>query len=94
MVSLPRFMLCGAALGVALAGPAWAIGGGGELVVVANQEPQSMQAQVTYKEINGVGLRNVIENLTRLDPQTNEVKPMLATKLGAGGTDGLALHAA
>ncbi len=38
-----------------------------------------MQAQVTYKEINGVGLRNVIENLTRIDPETNEVLPMLAT---------------
>ena len=62
-----------------LAGPVLAMGGGGELVIVANQEPQSMQAQVTYKEINGVGLRNVIEQLTRLDPQTNEVKPMLAT---------------
>ncbi|MEP3276436.1 MAG: ABC transporter substrate-binding protein [Stappiaceae bacterium] len=53
--------------------------GGGELVIVGNQEPQSMQAQVTYKEINGIGLRNVIEQLTRLDPETNEVLPMLAT---------------
>ena len=69
----------GAALSVSVAGAANAAGGGGELVVVANQEPQSMQAQVTYKEINGVGLRNVIENLTRLDPATNEVLPMLAT---------------
>ena len=43
------------------------------------REPQSMQAQVTYKEVNGVGLRNVIENLTRIDPNTNEVLPMLAT---------------
>ncbi len=59
--------------------PAYSMGGGGELVVVANQEPQSMQAQVTYKEVNGVGLRNVIENLTRIDPETNEVLPMLAT---------------
>lgn len=51
---------------------------GGELVIVGNQEPQSMQAQVTHKEINGIGLRNVIEQLTRLDPNTNEVLPMLA----------------
>ena len=61
-------------LGVAKAG------GGGELVVVGNQEPQSMQAQVAHKEVNGIGLRNVIEQLTRLDPKTNEVLPMLALK--------------
>ena len=53
---------------------------GGELVIVGNQEPQSMQAQVTHKEVNGIGLRNVIEQLTRLDPKTNEVLPMLATR--------------
>lgn len=52
--------------------------GGGELVIVGNQEPQSMQAQVAHKEVNGIGLRNVIEQLTRLDPNTNEVLPMLA----------------
>ena len=69
----------GTVLGILAAGPANATGGGGELVIVANQEPQSMQAQVTYKEINGVGLRNVIENLTRIDPDTNEILPMLAT---------------
>ena len=76
-----RYVPWKAALGVLAlaAGPAYALGGGGELVIVANQEPQSMQAQVTYKEINGVGLRNVIEQLTRLDPRTNEVKAMLAT---------------
>ncbi len=73
-----RAMLLGTALGALTIGAA-AAQGGGELVIVANQEPQSMQAQVTYKEINGVGLRNVIENLTRIDPATNEVKPMLAT---------------
>ena len=71
--------ICGAILGLLAAGPAGAMGGGGELVIVANQEPQSMQAQVTYKEIDGVGLRNVIENLTRIDPETNEILPMLAT---------------
>ena len=69
----------GTVLGIFAAGSAFAMGGGGELVIVANQEPQSMQAQVTYKEINGVGLRNVIENLTRIDPDTNEILPMLAT---------------
>ena len=38
----------GTILGIFAAGPANAMGGGGELVIVANQEPQSMQAQVTY----------------------------------------------
>ncbi|MFK8080961.1 MAG: ABC transporter substrate-binding protein [Granulosicoccus sp.] len=37
-----------------------------------------MRAQVTHKEFNGIGSRNVIEQLTRLDPETNEVLPMLA----------------
>ena len=74
-----RSALFGTAVSFLVAGSVCAAGGGGELVVVANQEPQSMQAQVTYKEVNGVGLRNVIENLTRIDPETNEVLPMLAT---------------
>ncbi|MDA8586287.1 ABC transporter substrate-binding protein [Rhodobacteraceae bacterium] len=65
------------ALAGVLAAPAHAAGGG-ELVIVGNQEPQSMQAQVAHKEVNGIGLRNVIEQLTRLDPETNEVLPMLA----------------
>lgn len=72
-----RMSFLGAAMAAAAISPAHALGGG-ELTIVANQEPQSMQAQVTYKEINGVGLRNVIEQLTRIDPTTNEVKPMLA----------------
>ena len=55
------------------------IGGGGELVVVANAEPQSMQAQTAYKEVNAIGIRNVIEQLTTLDPETGDVVPMLAT---------------
>ena len=74
-----RSLLLGTTLSVSIIGTAMAAGGGGELVIVANQEIQSMQAQVTYKEVNGPGLRNVIENLTRLDPVTNEVLPMLAT---------------
>ena len=57
MRKMPRHYLHGPVFGAALAllaaGPANAMGGGGELVIVANQEPQSMQAQVTYKEING-----------------------------------------
>ena len=68
----------GVALIAASSGPAFAFGGGGELVIVGNQEPQSMQAQVAHKEINGIGLRNVVEALTRLDPNTNDVLPMLA----------------
>ena len=63
---------------VALSFSAAQAAGGGELVIVGNQEPQSMQAQVAHKEVNGIGLRNVIEQLTRLDPDTNEVLPMLA----------------
>ena len=63
---------------VALSFSAAQAAGGGELVIVGNQEPQSMQAQVAHKEVNGIGLRNVIEQLTRLDPNTNEVLPMLA----------------
>ncbi|NBB98909.1 MAG: hypothetical protein GVY34_12245 [Alphaproteobacteria bacterium] len=55
------------------------IGGGGELVVVANASPQSMQAQTAYKEVNAIGIRNVIEQLTTLDPETGELIPMLAT---------------
>jgi peptide/nickel transport system substrate-binding protein len=41
------------------------------MVVVANQEPQSLQAQLTYKEVNAVGLRNVIEQLVGLDADGN-----------------------
>lgn len=76
-----RNLISGAGLSaimVALASTSVSAQGGGELVIVGNQEPQSMQAQVTHKEVNGIGLRNVIEQLTRLDPNTNEVMPMLA----------------
>lgn len=38
-----------------------------------------MQAQMTFKEVNAVGLRNVIEQLTTINPVTGELKPMLAT---------------
>ena len=79
ILQLFRSALLGTAFGVLAASGAYAQGGGGELVVVANQEPQHMQAQVTYKEINSVGLRNVIEQLTRIDDNTGEVLPMLAT---------------
>lgn len=48
------------------------------LVVVANQEVQSLQAQLTYKEVNAVGLRNVVEQLVGLDPEGN-LFGMLAT---------------
>lgn len=72
-------LLTGVAVTAMATSASYAMGGGGELVIVGNQEPQSMQAQVTHKEVNGIGLRNVIEQLTRLDPNTNEVMPMLAT---------------
>ena len=59
--------------------PAFALGGGGELVIVANQEPQSMASAKAFKEVNAVGIRNIIEFLTRLDNETGEVKGQLAT---------------
>jgi peptide/nickel transport system substrate-binding protein len=68
----------GIGLVLAAGGPALALGGGGELVVAAIQEVQSMQAQTAYKEVNAIGIRNVIEQLTTLDPDTGELKPMLA----------------
>ena len=40
--------------------PAFALGGGGELVIVANQEPQSMASAKAFKEVNAVGIRNII----------------------------------
>ena len=57
----------------------FALGGGGELVIVANQEPQSMASSKAYKEVNAIGIRNIIEFLTRLDNETGEVKGQLAT---------------
>lgn len=77
-LSVSRIVVCGCILAFSASG-ASAQGGGGQLVVVANNEPQSMQAQQTYKEVNAAGLRNIIEQLTRVDPVTNEVLPMLAT---------------
>ena len=38
----------------------FALGGGGELVIVANQEPQSMASSKAYKEVNAIGIRNII----------------------------------
>jgi ABC-type oligopeptide transport system substrate-binding subunit len=51
----------------------------GTLTVAVIQENQSMQAQMTFKEVNAVGLRNVIEQLTTINPATGELEPMLAT---------------
>ena len=58
--------------------PAFALGGGGGVVIVANQEPQSMASAKAFKEVNAVGIRNIIEFLTRLDNETGEVKGQLA----------------
>lgn len=68
-------------LAAALGGAASAqdIGGGGELIIAALQEVQTLEAQNAYKEVNAVGLRNILEQLTMLDPETGEVVPMLAT---------------
>lgn len=73
-----KFLIGYIALAAVLSSPYSSAQEDRELVIVGNQEPQSMQAQVTHKEVNGIGLRNVIEQLTRLDPATNEVLPMLA----------------
>jgi peptide/nickel transport system substrate-binding protein len=51
----------------------------GTLTVAVIQENQSMQAQMTFKEVNAVGLRNVIEQLTTINPVTGALEPMLAT---------------
>lgn len=55
------------------------VGGGGELIIAAIQEVQTLEAQNAYKEVNAIGLRNILEQLTTLDPDTGEVVPMLAT---------------
>ena len=47
-------------------------------MIVANQEPQSMASAKAFKEVNAVGIRNIIEFLTRLDNETGEVKGQLA----------------
>jgi peptide/nickel transport system substrate-binding protein len=52
---------------------------GDELVIATHAENQAMQAQQTYKEVNSPGLRNVIEQLVAMDPDTGELGPMLAT---------------
>lgn len=51
----------------------------GTLTVAVIQENQAMQAQMTFKEVNAVGLRNVIEQLTTINPKTGALEPMLAT---------------
>ena len=51
----------------------------GTLVVAVNQEPQDLAAQGAYKEINATGLRNVMETLIAVDPQTGGLIPVLAT---------------
>lgn len=50
-----------------------------ELVIAIIGEPQGMRGELTFKEPNTVGLRNVIEQLTILDPESNQVSPLLAT---------------
>ncbi len=53
---------------------------GEELVIATHAENQAMQAQQTYKEVNSPGLRNVIEQLVGMDPDTGDLIPMLATE--------------
>lgn len=67
------------AASAALVPPAAQAEPSGTLTVAVIQENQSMQAQMTFKEVNAVGLRNVIEQLTTINPATGELEPMLAT---------------
>nr|WP_306268374.1 ABC transporter substrate-binding protein [Pararhizobium sp. IMCC3301] len=50
----------------------------GELVVAVSQEPQDLAAQGAYKEINAVGIRNVLETLIAQDPVAGEMRGVLA----------------
>lgn len=51
----------------------------GTFVVAVGQEPQDLAAQGTYKEINAAGLRNVLETLIAVDPETGAYEGILAT---------------
>ncbi len=59
--------------GMALAEPS------GSFVVAVSQEPQDLAAQGAYKEVNAPGLRNVLEPLIAIDPETGAFTPVLAT---------------
>lgn len=59
--------------GMALAEPS------GSFTVAVSQEPQDLAAQGAYKEINAPGLRNVLEPLIAIDPETGAFTPVLAT---------------
>lgn len=54
-------------------------GPSGSLTVAVIQEVQSMDAQITFKEVNATGIRNVIETLTWVNPDTGDLEPRLAT---------------
>lgn len=41
-------------------------------------EPQDLAAQGAYKEVNAVGLRNVVETLLQISPETGEIEGVLA----------------
>ena len=79
--SIPSVAMAGAAFvgACALAGTALGAEPEGTLTVAVIQENQSMQAQMIFKEVNAVGLRNVIESLTMINPVTGELDPVLAT---------------
>lgn len=83
--SLKKHLLTGAALclatsiGATIASPAMADGPEGTLVVAVNQEPQDLGAQGAYKEVNAIGLRNVMEPLIAVDPISGDLIPVLAT---------------
>lgn len=51
----------------------------GRFVVAVDHEPQDLAAQGAYKEVNAPGLRNVIETLIDIDPQTGAYRGVLAT---------------
>lgn len=51
----------------------------GSFVVAVDHEPQDLAAQGAYKEVNAPGLRNVVETLIDIDPQTGAYRGVLAT---------------
>lgn len=49
-----------------------------DLVIATIGEPQALRGEITFKEPNAPGTRNVFEQLTTLDPSTGQLAPLLA----------------
>lgn len=71
-------LLLSTTLGVTMMATGGAAEPRGTFVVAVDQEPQDLAAQGTYKEINAAGLRNVIETLIAVDPETGSYEGILA----------------